>query len=380
MSRMSSATRAELDAEITDFGEALAGHPHVPCPADDEALLDAWTVALDAYEEAKRVLGAARTEAEARSSVRRVLDTGREAIARVDSHSGREAPRSSLCFFDPKHGRSTAGLPWAPPGGASRMVPVCAADAARLQEGRPKRGGNRPPQKKRPEQGDRDERHPQRPVVRLDSPGPQEFRHYWTPEVPAVLVLRAVSYGKPMSTTLRKMRRGSTGFLDPRDLVLTARGDFSARLPFPPTGRPDEGSAYQVSGGTSPHGGKRPRAPYDTTDFDVARIPHWETWLEPVGACREFSTSISGDGWDVIRYTGGRATARLTHGGRKGEIVVDRLDRQFHAVQRLLHAPRPIFGGASLSLPPKPAWLAVQCDGVWTLDVGRDRAGPPASA
>ncbi|AQU65392.1 hypothetical protein BBN63_03120 [Streptomyces niveus] len=358
----------------------LAGHPHVLGPADDEALLGAWTVALDAYEEAKRVLGAARTETEARSSVRRVLDTGREAIARVDSRSGREAPQSSPCFFDPRHGRSTARLPWAPPGGASRLVPVCAADAVRLQEGRPKRGGHRPPQRERPKRGDRDERHPRRTVVRLDSPGPQEFRHHWTPEAPAVLVLRAVSYGKPMSTTLRKLRRGDTGFLEPRDLVLKARGDFSARLPVPPTGRPDGGSAYRVSGGKSPHEGIRPRGPYDTADFDVDRIPYWETWLEPVGACREFSTSISGDGWDVIRYTGGRATARLTYGGRKGEIVVDRLDRQFHAVQRLFHAPRPILGGASLSLPPKPAWLAVQCQGTWTLDVGRDGAAPPASA
>ncbi|MFE3738599.1 hypothetical protein [Streptomyces sp. NPDC059134] len=183
-----------------------------------------------------------------------------------------------------------------------------------------------------------------------------------------------------MSTTLRKLRRGSTGFPDARDLVLTARGDFSARLPHPPTDHPDGGPAYRVSGGTYPHEGIRPQAPYDTTDFDVDRIPYWETWLEPVSACREFSTSISGHGWDVIRYTGGRATARLTHGGRRGEIVVDRLDRRFHAVQRLFHAPRPILGGAALSLPPKPAWLAVRCDGVWTLDVGRDTAGPPTSA
>ncbi|MEU3189087.1 hypothetical protein ABZ686_00245 [Streptomyces sp. NPDC006992] len=110
------------------------------------------------------------------------------------------------------------------------------------------------------------------------------------------------------------------------------------------------------------------------------RIPFWETWLEPVRGCREFSTSISGDGWDVIRYTGGRATARITHGGRKGESVVDRLDHRFHAAQRLLHAHRPVPGGASLPLPPKPAWPGVRCDGAWTLVVGPDGAGQPVSA
>ncbi|MFJ6466451.1 hypothetical protein ACIQM0_36505 [Streptomyces sp. NPDC091387] len=182
-----------------------------------------------------------------------------------------------------------------------------------------------------------------------------------------------------MSTALREMRRGSTGFLEPRDLVLKARGDFSARLPFPWRGGSDGGTAYRVSGGKSARGGMRSRAPYDTTDFDVDRIPYWETWLEPISACREFSTSISGDGWDVIRYTGGRATARVTHGGRSGETVVARLDRQFHPKQRLYIARRPIFGGALLALPPKPAWLAVQCDGTWSLNIGTDEAGPPTA-
>ncbi|MFC8536749.1 hypothetical protein ACFUJY_22845 [Streptomyces sp. NPDC057249] len=182
-----------------------------------------------------------------------------------------------------------------------------------------------------------------------------------------------------MSTTLREMRRGSTGFLEPRGLVLKARGEFSARLPFPSRGGSDGDAAYRVSGGKSAYGGMRSQAPYDTADFDVDRIPYWETWLEPISVCREFSTSITGDGWDVIRYTGGRATARITHSGRNGGIVVARLDRQFHPKQKLYIAHRPVLGGALLSLPPKQPWLAVQCDGTWSLSVGPDEAGPPTA-
>ncbi|WP_282700806.1 hypothetical protein [Streptomyces sp. CC219B] len=378
MSRMSPATRAELDAEITDFGEVLAGHAFVPRPTQDEALLGDYAAALDAYEKAKRVLDAARTEEEARSAVRRVLDAGREALARVDKYGERGAPRSTLCFFDPKHGPATARVPWVPPGGASRSVDVCAADAARLRKDRRKRDTRKPQQPERPKRNRRDGQRSRSDVVRLDSPGPQEFRHHWSPDAPAVLVLRAVSYGKPMSTTLREMRKGSGGFHGPRGLVLKARGEFSARLPVPAAGRPFGGSTYQVSGGGSGHGGPRSRTPYDAADFDVDRIPYWETWLEPISTCRTFRTSISGEGWDVVRYTGGRATAHVTHGGRRGGIVVNRLDNGFHPAQELFRAHRPAFGGAPVSLPAKPAWLAVWCDSPWTIEIGPERAGPTA--
>ncbi len=50
---------------------------------------------------------------------------------------GRPPPeRRPPCFFDPRHGPSTRDVEWAPDGyGAARMVPVCEADAVRLESG-----------------------------------------------------------------------------------------------------------------------------------------------------------------------------------------------------------------------------------------------------
>ncbi|MFQ6854327.1 hypothetical protein AAIB46_26000 [Streptomyces sp. 35M1] len=246
---MSSARRAELDAEITVFGELLAGHTFVPRPSQNESLLGDYTAALDAYEEAKRVLDASRTEQEACSAVRHVLARGREALARVDSLRDRGTAQSLLCFFDSKHGQAETRVAWAPPGGASRSVDVCATDAARLQKERRKRAAHN-------------------------------------------------------------------------------------------------------------------------------RIPYWETWLEPLSSCREFHTSISGEGWDVIRYAGGKAAARVIHGGRRRGMVVNRLDHQRRPVQELFRAHRPAFPGAFMSLPAKPTWLAVWCDSPWTIETGPERAEP----
>src|SRR5699024_10800614 len=39
------------------------------------------------------------------------------------------------CFFDPAHGTSVMNVQWAPPGGAARQVPACAADAQRVRTG-----------------------------------------------------------------------------------------------------------------------------------------------------------------------------------------------------------------------------------------------------
>jgi hypothetical protein len=49
---------------------------------------------------------------------------------------GRPVPeRRPPCFFDPRHGPSVEDVEWAPPGGAPRMVPACAADAQRIHDG-----------------------------------------------------------------------------------------------------------------------------------------------------------------------------------------------------------------------------------------------------
>ena len=58
-------------------------------------------------------------------------DGVREGVARGPPAAG--APRP--CFFDPRHGPSTEDVEWAPPDGAPRPVPACAADALRIREG-----------------------------------------------------------------------------------------------------------------------------------------------------------------------------------------------------------------------------------------------------
>ena len=50
--------------------------------------------------------------------------------------AGRDEPeRRPPCFFDPRHGPSVADVEWQPELGEPREVPVCAADAARLEAG-----------------------------------------------------------------------------------------------------------------------------------------------------------------------------------------------------------------------------------------------------
>jgi hypothetical protein len=41
-----------------------------------------------------------------------------------------------MCFFDPRHGMSVTDVSWAPPdGGPSRLVPVCAMDLRKIEQG-----------------------------------------------------------------------------------------------------------------------------------------------------------------------------------------------------------------------------------------------------
>ena len=66
-----------------------------------------------------------------------ILNDGRYAVASVRARlAGEPLPaRRPPCFFDPAHGPSTQDVEWAPPGGAVRTVPACAADAQRVLAG-----------------------------------------------------------------------------------------------------------------------------------------------------------------------------------------------------------------------------------------------------
>lgn len=129
--------RAAVEEDITSYGETLDRLDFSPSAPDvDQGMIDDYRRALDAYEKAKDASAAARRPADMRA-VTEALEDGRFALAVLEARrAGRELPeRRPPCFFDPRHGPSVRDAEWAPPGGAPRDVPVCAADATRIEDG-----------------------------------------------------------------------------------------------------------------------------------------------------------------------------------------------------------------------------------------------------
>ncbi|MQY39420.1 hypothetical protein SRB17_74470 [Streptomyces sp. RB17] len=130
--------RVVVDEDITAFGEELDRLDFQPAdPGADDAMRDDYTHALDAYDTAKQRMAQASRPEDVRT-VTEALEDGRFSLARLAARrEGRPLPeRRPPCFFDPRHGPSVADADWTPPGGAPRRVPVCAADATRLADGR----------------------------------------------------------------------------------------------------------------------------------------------------------------------------------------------------------------------------------------------------
>lgn len=131
------AVRKVVDEDVTRFGEELQRLDHDLLVAElDEAGRQDYQRALDSYEAAKESM-ALLERAEDVTHVTRTLEDGRYAVACVKARVvGEPLPtRRPPCFFNPAHGPSTDDVPWAPPGGQPRPVPVCAADADRLAQG-----------------------------------------------------------------------------------------------------------------------------------------------------------------------------------------------------------------------------------------------------
>lgn len=135
-SQLSTSKRA-ADEDVTKFGEELqrldtdvAGH------ALDEPMQQDYQRALDAYEDSKTSLAAVQQPDEIRH-VTEILEDGRYAVACVKARiAKRPLPaKRPPCFFNPAHGPSSRNVDWAPPGGASRSVPACPADAERVLAG-----------------------------------------------------------------------------------------------------------------------------------------------------------------------------------------------------------------------------------------------------
>jgi hypothetical protein len=125
------------DEDITKFGEELRDLDLDMVGKDlgDGARQD-YQRALDSYESAKAAVVAV-TQADEIKHVIEILEDGRYAMACVRARvNGEPLPqRRPSCFFNPQHGPSVADVTWAPPGGAPREVPACAADAERVRVG-----------------------------------------------------------------------------------------------------------------------------------------------------------------------------------------------------------------------------------------------------
>ncbi|GAA2392417.1 hypothetical protein GCM10010420_16210 [Streptomyces glaucosporus] len=129
--------RSAVQEDITSYGEALDRLDFSPsAPGVTPEMLDDYRRALDAYEEAKEASAAARRPEDVKA-VTHALEEGRFALAVLEARrEGRELPeRRPPCFFDPRHGPSVRDVEWTPPGGSPREVPVCAADATRMEDG-----------------------------------------------------------------------------------------------------------------------------------------------------------------------------------------------------------------------------------------------------
>jgi len=103
--------------------------------ADEQAKAD-YGLAVERYDEAERLLDKARTP-EDFAPIGQLLEEGRYAMTAAKARlSGQQPPeRRPPCFFDPRHGPSTRDVQWAPDGYEPRPVPVCEADAVRIESG-----------------------------------------------------------------------------------------------------------------------------------------------------------------------------------------------------------------------------------------------------
>jgi type II secretory pathway pseudopilin PulG len=129
--------KAVAEEDVTRLGEDVSRLDVDTTGRDlDEAERQDYRRALDAYDAAKAAMGRVNKPDDIRE-VTAILEDGRYAIASLRARlAGEPLPaRRPPCFFNPQHGPSSDDVDWAPPGGAPRSVPACAADAERVRAG-----------------------------------------------------------------------------------------------------------------------------------------------------------------------------------------------------------------------------------------------------
>jgi hypothetical protein len=337
---------AAVEADITAFGEALAGHALEPAEhAGDADLLADYERALDAYEQAKRAFAGDRDMLDAQDVVR-ALDVGRHALACVDARlAGRPVPEHRpLCFFDPRHGPSARRVVWAPPEGAARPVPVCAADAVRLEEGLPpietgrvagsgSRMGERP--------------WPDEPAgaAPFDAPpagaapgsaarrkGNARVELSIAPREPAVLVVR---FSGPAVATVDVRHRGN-----PRSLWSSA-GETTRRVVFPLAVARKRVLPLQV-----------------TSD-----VP-WEAWLVAPEDVPPLRDETAGQGMSLFRHDGGPVPVRVRQKGR-GSFALLRFSWSCEFAGSVVAGSDAFTKAAEI---PGPGLFLVRASAEWVID------------
>jgi hypothetical protein len=128
--------RAARDDLVALGEDVRAIDVDIDMPDADPRAREALALALQRYEEAETALDRARRP-EDFAPITSALEEGRWSMEVAKARlEGREPPeRRPPCFFDPRHGPSVRDVEWAPPGGEPRPVPVCAADAVRIESG-----------------------------------------------------------------------------------------------------------------------------------------------------------------------------------------------------------------------------------------------------
>lgn len=357
---------AQIDAEITAFGEAVSRFEFGGRACDEDVLAD-YGRALDAYERAKRDFVGDRDRADA-EDVLRELDDGRHALACAQARlDGAPLPeRHPLCFFDPRHGPSTTERRWTPPEGAPRLIPVCAADAVRLaetlppiatgRETRQPRGGSVPEFRLLPRRGGaparefrllppkKAERGTSAPVAwrtykspppgtaqdqRSEGRGDRKFKlHRPDPAAPALLVFRLHGGGRGHASVASPAGRRPVNEF----------GADRAVLPVPADGA-------------------------DRLDVTVETPGTWQIWVQSLEYVPVLEKALSFKGSYVFRYDGGPVGIRFANksGG----------DYALTGLTDALKPGAPVLSGKGVAHVmaelPGPGHYHVQCRADWQL-------------
>ncbi|MDQ0796184.1 hypothetical protein [Streptomyces sp. B1I3] len=369
---------ARIDAEITAFGEALAGHSFAPGGhADDEGLVTDYQRALDAYEQAKQNFVGDRTLRDA-ADVLRSLDEGRHALACVDAAmQGRPRPSlRPLCFFDPRHGPSTEEVRWAPSEGAVRTIAVCAADAIRISEGVPPIASGLSERQPGPHPPSPPDRRPAAASAREAGKRTPDRRTPAAAAQPASSPASSAPYETwPQDTGVQQHRkgRGSTGvqlvrtdLRKPALLVvhLDRAEDSWVELTSPPGER---GIPQKIL----THGSVLTRAivpvPADGRDrviLQMATKRGWRIWLHPADHIPALTEEVRSTGTYVLRHPGGRMPLRVTQ-NEGTSFSLHELRPDFTPGALLVDGEGPFTASATTSR--RPGLLYVRSCASWSI-------------